>query len=254
MAFDAALIYAFLLVFTRCSAMLFASPIFGAQNTPLQVRILTTVAISGALTLLLQPKLGPVPDDLFALVGAVFHEIVAGLLIGFFVSLVLQMARIAGALIDIQMGLGISETVNPIDGVSVTVIGQFKYLLAIVLFLSVNGHHTMLQAFAASFDAMPVFGMESLPKIQAGLLSLFSSVMLGAIQIAAPLIAVSLVIDAALGVMNKAVPQMQPLFVGMPAKLAMGMVALGVTLPALAAGVSAGIEHAFEALAPIFGG
>src|SRR5690349_5299798 len=111
MTFDPALLFAFLLVFVRCSAMLLSSPMFGAQNTPVQVRVMTTLAIAGALTLVLKPKMGPVPTEMYSLAAAVLAEAVAGIVIGLSMSLVLQAAQIAGSILDLQLGLSLSQAI-----------------------------------------------------------------------------------------------------------------------------------------------
>jgi flagellar biosynthesis protein FliR len=248
LAIDAALIFSFLCVFVRCSAMFLSSPIFGSQGTPVHIRIMTCLAISGSLTLALSQKIGPPPADLYSFVMAIAHEVLAGLLIGTFMSFVLQSAQMAGALVDGQMGLGMSQILNPINGISSTVISQFKYFLAVVVFLSINGHHLMLKAFAQSYGNIPGLSMEHLPAMREGIVSLMGQLSLLALQMAAPVLGVSLVVDAALGIINKAVPQMQVIQVGMPAKIVVGMVALGVGLPAIVAGVNTGVESSLESL------
>src|SRR5579862_4213232 len=166
MSFDSALLYSFLLVFVRCSAMLLTSPMFGAQNSPLQVRIFSTLAIAGALTCVLKPTIGPAPTELYALAAAILKEVLAGLLIGTFMSLVLQAAQMAGSIIDLQMGLSMSQELNPLTGVSVTVVSQFKYMLALVVFLSMNCHHEMIIAFARSYQTMPALSYEAIPTLK----------------------------------------------------------------------------------------
>jgi flagellar biosynthetic protein FliR len=248
MAFDAALLYSFLLVFIRCSAMLLVSPIFGAQNTPVQVRVFTTLAIAGALTCALKPAIGPVPADTYVLVGAVIKEALAGMLIGVFMSLILQAAQMGGAIIDMQMGLGMSQALNPLTGVPVTVISQFKFLLALVLFLTMNCHHQMIIAFARSYEAMPALSYDALPAVRDGIVTLITQLSLLALQMAAPVLAVSMIVDAGLAIVSKAVPQMQAMLVGLPAKVIMGMLILSVGLPALAGGISTGVGVALKTM------
>lgn len=245
--------FAFLLVFVRCSAALGSSPLFGAQNTPIQVRVFTTVAISAAISMIVRPKIGPAPDDLGGLVLAVGLEAAAGLLIGYLLGLTLQFAQIAGAILDIQVGLSISQSLNPITGVSVSIISQFKYMLGMIIFLSINGHHLVVQAIIKSYNLTGTFNSGSRAKIFAGVMELLGHGFVIALQIAAPVLAVSLVVDAALGVMSKAVPQLQPIQIGMPAKIGLGLAALGFTLPGLVAGIQAGVEIASSQIGRIFG-
>ncbi len=249
MAFDSALLYSFLIVFVRCSAMLMVSPMFGAQNSPIQVRIFTTLAIAGALTCALKPSIGAPPAELYELLGAVFKEVIAGLLIGTFMSLVLQAAQVAGAIIDMQMGLAMSQTLNPLTGVPVTVLSQFKYMLALVVFLSMDCHHQMIIAFTRSYQTMPPLSYETIPAVQTGIASLLGQLGLLSLQMAAPVLAVSLIVDAGLGIVSKAVPQMQAMLVGLPAKVIMGMLALSLGLPAMTSAVSSGVGAALRGLA-----
>jgi len=251
---DEAFMFSFLCVFVRCSAMFLASPVFGSQSTPVSIRVMTTFAISGALTFALGKDLGAPPQDLYSFVMVIVHEVVAGLLIGAFMSFVLQSAQIAGSLIDTQMGLGMSQILNPINGISTTVVSQFKYMLAVVVFLSMNGHHLMLQALIKSYGDMPGLTMESLPALKDGLVNLFGQLSLLGLQMAAPVLGVSLIVDAALGIINKAVPQLQVIQVGMPAKIVIGMIALGVGLPAIVSGVNTGVEVGLDTLLRVMRG
>jgi len=247
--FDSALLYAFLLIFVRCSAMLLSSPMFGAQNSPIQVRIFTTLAIAGALTCTLKPTIGPVPAQMYMFAASILKEALAGLLIGTFMSFVLYAAQMAGAIIDMDMGLSLSQEFSPLTGVSVTVVSQFKYMLALVIFLTMNCHHQMIIAFARSYETMPALGYNSLPAVRTSIVAMVSSLSLLALQMAAPVIAVSLIVDAGLGIVNKAVPQIQAMLVGLPAKMILGIFALTIGLPAMTSAVSTGVHAAFMGLA-----
>lgn len=249
MKLDEALLFAFLLVFLRCSAMLLASPIFGAQNTPVQVRIFTTFSIAGALTCALAPQMGPPPSTLYALAAAALQEIVAGLLLGMFVNLALQAAQMAGAIMDVSSGLGMSQELNPISGVPVTVLSQFKFMLAIVVFLSANGHHLMLQAFAQSYHAVPNLSPAAITQ---SVIQLITSVSLLSIQIATPVLGASMIVDAALSLVSKAVPQMQTMMVGGPAKTAICLAAVAFSLPVLTSAVSSGTDLALHSFGHLF--
>lgn len=252
MTFDSAFLWAFFCVFLRASAMMLASPFFGAQTTPTSIRAMTTLSIAAALTFALQPSVGPLPAEMGGFALGLLNEIAVGLLIGAFATLVFSAFQIAGALLDLQIGLGASQILNPVDGVPATLLSQYKYTLAIVIFLLMNGHHLLFQAFVESYRLAPGLTQQSMLVIQDNLLSLIAQSALLGLQIAAPVMAVGLVVDAALGLVNKAVPQMPVMLVGLPAKLGLGMVALSVALPALVSGVSYGSELAAQSLTEVF--
>ena len=244
-----AAMFAFFCVFVRSSALMLSSPVFGAQTTPVTVRVMTTLALSGAITAVVQPRVGPIPADLGALIVRLGGEILIGLLIGNFVTLALQTASIGGALMDVQTGLSSGQVMNPINGVSSTILSQFKFMLSVVVFLSMDGHHLLIQAMIATYDVAPNFSA-----IQSGLTSLLGAMFALALQIALPTLGVGMLVDAALGLINRAVPQMQALQVGMPAKIAIGLTSVAIGLPAVAAGTHAATNAAFKALSPILGG
>src|SRR5690349_20369211 len=103
MKINIGLVYAFMLGSARCSAMNMSSPLFGTKNATLRRRIYTTMAVSSGLTLTIKLAVGGPPADMYTFLFAVGHEVVAGLLIGTFLTLLLQAAQMAGAFIDLQM-------------------------------------------------------------------------------------------------------------------------------------------------------
>ena len=238
---------AFLLIFVRCSAMFLTAPIFSSPNTPVHIRVLTAVAVSSALAVAVGPAIGTLPTDMYGLVAAVAREALAGVLLGSFVSLALQALQIAGSFMDLQAGLAASHVLNPLNGVQSTVLSQLKTMLGIVVFLSADGHHMLLTAFVHSYRVMPTFG-----QIQVSFTSLVGSIFLIALQIASPVMAVGFLVDAALGLMTRAVPQLNAMHVGMPAKVGAGIAAVSLGLPLTVAGVGAAVNASFSALRPLF--
>ena len=243
-----AALFAFLCVFVRSSALMLSSPVFGAQTTPVNVRVMTTLALSGAITAVVQPKVGPLPADLGEMILRIGGEALIGLLIGNFISIALQAAQIGGSLMDVQTGLSSGQTINPINGVSSTILAQFKFMLSVVVFMSMDGHHLLLQAMISSYGVAP-----NIEAIQTSLPGLLSATFAIALQIALPTLGVGMLIDGALGLVNRAVPQMQALQIGMPAKIAIGLTAVSLGLPAVVSGTHAATQAAFTALGPVLG-
>jgi flagellar biosynthetic protein FliR len=242
-----ATLLSFLFVFVRCSAMLLSSPVFSAQNTPVNVRVLTTAAISAALTAAIGRSIGPLPNGMYELVIGIGREAIAGILIGTFVNLSMQAMQIGGSLMDLQSGLGSSHVLNPLNGVQGTVLSQLKAMLGIMVFLAADGHHALLAAFVRSYGVVPSVG-----QIEASFVGLIGSLFLISLQIAAPVMATGFVVDAALALMTRAVPQMQVMYVGMPAKIGAGLAAVSLGLPLTVAAVNSAMGASFNALKPLF--
>lgn len=243
MRLDAGLLFAFLAIFTRCTAMLMASPIYGAV-VPIQIRVMLAGVISMALVPVVGGSMPPPPTNEIEILLLMGREAMIGLLIGGCVQLLLSAFQMAGTILDLQIGIGSAQIFNPMVGTSATPIGQFKFLLGLVLVLVSNGHHAMFGAFVESYHVAG--GSLSMSEIISNLTSLVSQMLLLALQIAAPVAAVTVVIDIASGLVNKAVPQTQPFLIALPAKLSLGMIALAVGLPALVAAVSGGLDITFQ--------
>lgn len=250
MSLDSALLAAFFAGFLRTSAMVLAAPLFGGNGTPVIVRIFFAAALSLCLTPILYGQVS-IPSDALSLLFFAGKEIACGLLIGVAVQFVLWAAEIAGNFLDMQVGFGLASVLVPNQSLPSTVISKFKFMLALVLLVTVNGHHLLVQALVTSYRAGDSITMATaFDQVLTGL----GTMSLLAIQIAAPVAAVAFVVDASLGIVSRAVPQINILMVGIPGKLLAGIVAVGIALPALAAGVSRGVEIAAEALGKTFAG
>lgn len=244
MTLDAGLIWAFGAVFVRCGAMLLSSPIFGG-STPVQVRVGLTTMVACALTPVLRPYIGAPPANLYEVVCGLGYEALIGLLIGSCLQALLMGAQMAGAILDIEVGLGTIQIFNPQTQTPVSLFAQFKFLLALVLLLIMNGHHMMFRAFVSSYQFSPLSATD-MPHLHYGIVTLIGTISLLALQIAAPVAGVCVVVDAAAGIVNKSVPQMQAFIVTIPAKIMLGIVAMSLSLPILATAVQSGVERTFE--------
>lgn len=251
MVLDTHFLIGFFAVLCRCTAMMMSAPLYGSV-VPVNIRVLASVVISLALTPVVKEYLPPVPTELLGLFLIAGREVLFGLLIGLCMQCLLAAFQIAGAFLDFQLGLGSAQLFNPAMGMS-TPLGQFKFWLGLVLIFLLNGHQLMFSAFVSSFamrgpvGAEPMFMMESLT-------SMLGQLMLLAVQIGAPVIAVTVVIDVAAGLINKAVPQTQPFLISTPAKLALGLTAMSLGLPTLVIAVQRGLDIAFVGLDRLLGG
>ncbi|HXH62024.1 MAG TPA: flagellar biosynthetic protein FliR, partial [Fimbriimonadaceae bacterium] len=150
-------------------------------------------------------------------------------------------------------GIGAAQVFSPMTGGTSSPIGQFKFMLGLVLLFLLNGHHFMFQAFMHSYEMTgPSFA--NMEVMRTTLVSFIQQVSLMALQIAAPVAAVAVVIDAAAGFINKAVPQTQPFLLALPAKMMVGILVLGIGLPAMVVATEAGVNFTFSHMSKMLGG
>ncbi len=178
------LVASFLLPLFRISSFFLAAPIFGAQLIPPRVKLVLAIAV----TALIMPVI-PDPPKVDALSATtillIAEQIFIGLGMAFILQMLMQVFVMGGQIAAMQMGLGFASMMDPVNGVSVTVISQFYLMLITLLYISMDGHLATLQIFIESFSAIPI-GTTLGPDFFMQLVSLMSWCLAGALLIALP--------------------------------------------------------------------
>lgn len=219
----------FLLALTRVSGMVFLAPVFGHPALPSKVKALLAIL----LALLFFPSLkaaGDVPSsDLGGLLLAAGGELAVGMAIGFAASLLFAGVHLAGQILDQELGLQGANLLDPSSEETITIAGQFKMILATLVFLLINGHHFLIRAVGDSFRAVPPLAFS--PSASAAL-TLSDGLMGGlfrmAVQIAAPTLVTVFLVTVAIAFMARAVPEMNVFVLGFALRLAAGMIVLAL--------------------------
>jgi flagellar biosynthetic protein FliR len=142
--------------------------------------------------------------------------------------------QMAGEIVAIQMGLGMASFLDPIMGYRSNLMGRWLWIIALALFLSLNGHHLVVRMLTASLGSVPP-GQGLLDDTAvASLQSFTGESIMTALKIALPVVGVLLLTMLGLGILARTVPQMNVFIVGFPLKIAVGILAIGTALPFLA--------------------
>ncbi len=220
----------FLLVLIRLSAFFLIAPLFAMRGVPNQFKIGIAAFLALTATAAWAPSDALAMDGTYTLL--IFKELGVGLALGFTAALLLYAVQIAGAFIDFQMGFAIANVIDPQTGAQVPIIGQFKYTLALLFLLTVNGHHLMLDGIMQSLRLLPAEQFLAVPpeSVARFMTDLFVEMFIIALQIALPIVASLFLIDVALGILAKTVPQLNIFAVGLPLKIFVGFVLLLLTM------------------------
>lgn len=231
----------------RIGAMLMAMPLIGTRAVPSRVR----VVLAGALAVALSPLLPAVPEwsgfDA-ATVLSIARELAIGVSIGFLLRLVFEAGAMAGELVAQGTGLAFAQMSDPLRGGSSGVIGQWFYLLFGLLFFSTNGHLALIALLMDSYKAVPIGA--SLPDIDAFLSAAPTfalQVFRGALGLALPLTVAMLAINLAFGVLARAAPALNPIQLGLPVALLLGLFLLTVLAGEMGPPVQRLFDAAFQA-------
>lgn len=203
-------------------------PFLGGASVPQPVKM----GLTFTLTILLMPIL--VSSVEVAPTGYLFavclvKEVAIGLTLGFVGALVFESVRIAGQLIDQMRGQTMSTVMVPQLKQRTAVTANFMYQFATVLFLVVGGHLLFLRAILESYKTLGPYAfpeMESFPMLLDWLARLVGDAILLGVMLALPVIVSILLLDLLLGLLNKAAPQINVFFLGMPMKSMLGIAVL----------------------------
>ena len=209
------------------------TPIFGAQNVPVYIKAGLALIISYILfPLLAQPGILWPVNSLFAYAFLVICEFLMGLMFGFAASLIFASVQMTGHLLDTQIGFGMVNIIDPQFGQQIPLIGNFKYILALLIFLTTNGHHILLSAFLSSFKMIPVTHVVYHSNALASVITdMVVNTFVIALKISLPVLVALLLTDIALGILSRTMPQMNIFVVGIPAKIIVGLFVLSIGLP-----------------------
>jgi flagellar biosynthetic protein FliR len=219
-------IVAMLLLSARIAALLLMTPLLYAAALPLLVRVLMAVGFAWVIALPFAGSAGATPYAFGALLAALLRELVIGATLGLGVLMAFAGFALGGRLVDVQVGFGIAQVFDPTTRTRVPVLSSVFALFAAVFFFLVNGHHALLRGIAYSVERFPVGQAAPLATaaepVARGAAALFT---LG-FALAAPVVLGLLLVDFALGVISRNLPQMNMLVLGVPVKIVAGLLAL----------------------------
>ncbi len=198
------------------------SPFLGGDSIDAQVKVGVGVMLSIVLFPAIESRLGQLPVTALPFVVLILKEVFIGTSLAFIVSFVFEAARIAGNLVDTMAGAQMAQVMAPLIQQQATLYATFKMMLATALFLTLDGHHVVIQTLADSVIALPI---DQLPSFSNGMFAFFSVIIrdfgdmlrVGLI-LAGPGMIVTFTTDLAMGMINRVATQLQVFFVAMAIK------------------------------------
>lgn len=234
---------AFLLVFARVASFFTTLPLFSYRTIPHTHKIGLSFFVSWLMFLGMKKE--PIAlDDMYVLL--VIKEVLVGLCIGLLAYIIMASIQIVGGLIDFQMGFAIANVIDPQTGAQSPLMGQYLYTFALLLLLAVNGHHILLDGVFYSYQLIPLnyffpFGHENVVQY---VVKAFSEMFVIAFQMSAPIVGCLFLVDVALGIVARTVPQLNIFVVGLPVKVIVSFLLLMLTMATLFIAA----QHLFETM------
>ena len=223
----------FMLVVGRAGGLMVSAPFWGSRVVPVVVRVWVAILLSASTYPMVRtaPLTGGITivSILFALAG----EILLGLVLGWLAQLMFSGMRLAGQEIEIKTGLGLIQLVDPNEGGHSGLFSTLFELIAGLLFFAMNGHHLLVQALWSSYKVFPLAGAKFAPRLLEGLVFSAGEIFVIALRVSAPVVVGLLLSDIVLGLIGRALPQMNVFMVAQPLQFGLAMLLLLLAMPAV---------------------
>jgi len=241
----------------RLAAIFAGTPLLAAAAVPSLVRVLLAMAISVAITLGLHTQSSAIdlrgPLGAGALLQAGLTELALGATLALGVHLAFAAFALAGELLGVQMGIGLAQVVDPTSSAQVPLLSSVFGQLAVVVFFIGDGHHALLRGVVFSLERFPLGRPWPIDAALAPVLEQVAGIFSLGFALAAPVVLCLLLVEVALGVVARNLPQINMIAMGIPLKVVAGLAALAVWLGGMqevAARVYGSIFRTWEALFP----
>ena len=216
----------FSLILMRMSGCILLNPILGRRNIPSPFRVGLTLVMTLLVTTFTDIVPPPAQTTVFGFLFVLLKELMVGLIIGFVISLFNYVVSFGGELIDLQMGLSMSKIFDPSSNVNMSLSATFFNLLYTFLFFSAGGHLTLMRLFMISGQVVPYGGVIITTGLYTAILDIFIQCTILAVKFALPIIALEILIEMGMGMIMKAIPQINVFVINIQAKVLLGLVML----------------------------
>ena len=221
---------AFFLILIRVSVILLMFPFFSSRVIPVLAKAGLVLIITIILFSVIDNKMVEFPDTLCGMVQMITAELIIGMILGLLVKIVFEGIRMMGQLVGFQTGFAITNILDPQSGIQVSILSNIAYLMAMVIFLILNGHHILLNAVRESFEIINVGSLSLDRRIFQEIINASGDMFVIAIKIGAPAIAALLFTKVVFGLITKLIPQMNIMIVAFPIQIVIGLIFFGICL------------------------
>lgn len=218
----------FVFVFVRVLAMIWLLPLFESRVIASGYKMGLSLIIAFLLFQTVADP--PVAGDSGLLLLGVAKEVLIGISMGFFVRVLFAMVTAAGELVSLQCGLSFARVMDPAMLSNVTVLEQFKSLLAVMIFFGIDGHHVLLRGISVSLKEIPLGAVVVRPALFQFMVSSTAKLFAASLKICAPVVVTLFLVDLALGMLARMIPQVNVFVEGASMKILITIGLLAVSL------------------------
>ena len=216
-------LYLYTLIFMRTSGFVLLNPLLGRTSLPNLVRAGVAMVLSIFLFGVVD-QAPAVPANVLEFMLRLLLELGVGFVLGFVMQLFFMVIEVGGEVIDGQMGLTMAKVYDSSSQVNMTVTAALLNVLMILTFFAENGHYTMLRIFLSSQQVVPYGQVMLGQQAASGVTEVFLSCMMLAVKLSLPILAAELLGELGMGILMKAIPQINAFVINIELKVIIGLV------------------------------
>lgn len=240
-----------LLIFMRMSGCILFSPIFGRRNIPVVIKIGLSLMLS-VFTYNLVPVQHLAISSFLVFFVELLKELMVGFIVGYVIQLFLSVILMSGETMDMQIGISMSKIYDPSSNISMPLTGSLMNAMFILIFFASNSHLTLIQVFVKLCTLVPYGSLNFQPELMSNLLSLFSLILIYSVKMSLPVLAAELITEIAVGIVMRAVPQIDVFTINIQMKVIIGFLMIFLLVPAFSAFLERMISLMFDNLNHVF--
>lgn len=236
----------FVAALARVAPLFMIAPMFSSKQVPTQVRAIAAVALAMGLTPAADPgtRLSSGAPDV---VGMLAVEFLVGFAVAYALLAISAALETAGTFLDSTIGFSFGAQIDPISGNNNAVLARLYGLMGVTIFITIGGDQWVIEAMARTYELVPIGEQPDVGRLVGGADRTFAMIFSSALQVAAPVLLALVLTDAGFGLVTRVVPQLNIFSVGLPTKILVGMLLIGITFPLVAPWVERELERSVGA-------
>ncbi|WP_040211250.1 flagellar biosynthetic protein FliR, partial [Clostridium polynesiense] len=219
-----------ILIFFRLIGFFIQLPVLFPTGTPNYMKIIFSLLLAFSIAPFLLNKAINIENNYMLIIYCI-NEIISGLVLGYVTNLCFEAIRIAGSLLDMQMGLSMLSMFDPNSKSTSTLLERLLYWTALIIFLLIDGHHILIKLIVESYEYVTVGSSMVFQETIMMSINAFIQYFIIGLKIAIPIVLIIIITDITLGLVARTVPQLNVMILGLPIKLLVGLTCFTLALP-----------------------
>jgi flagellar biosynthetic protein FliR len=226
-------VLAFFLVLARISPLFLLAPLFSSKMVPARVRSVVAVGLAIGLSPVVASGTH-LPTDIGGIGSLLAKELLVGGAFAYALAATFAALSVAGSFLDTTIGFSYGSVIDPVNGNQAAVLSTAYSMIGLMVFIAIGGDAWVIKGLARTYDVVSLTQYPSLGHLVDGATGAFVKVFTAAIEVAGPVLLALVLTDAAFGMVTRVVPTLNAFQVAVPAKVVLGLLLIGASMPFVA--------------------